>query len=253
MIYAAFNFRKQNLFDTILVLVAVLCCLGLWHISYDLRSKWPGLPPAASQHTALTYGLGDKQFSYRMVTLMLQNAGDVGGRVTNLRDYNYQRIQQWFDLTYLLDPKADFAPSLAAYYYGGTQRAEDTRYLVDYLARAGRDNVAGHERWRWLAHAIYLARFRLKDQVKALELANELAALATPDMPSWTKLMPAYVTSNTGQKKAARDLFLTIAATDKSLKKEDVNQTCWYIDTNLREPQDGLDRDLTYQLLCKKK
>jgi hypothetical protein len=144
-------------------------------------------------------------------------------------------------------------PSLAAYYFGATKKKQDTCYLVDYLAKAGSDKIEGVERWRWLAHAVYMARFVMKDQDKALELANQLAAIATPDMPIWTKQMPAYVMSKVGQKKAARDLILTVMATDKSLVQADINQSCWYIDHNLREAGDGLEENPVYQTFCMKK
>lgn len=244
--------RRRLPFDAMLVLLAVVLCLGFWWRTYTMRYTWEGLPPAPNAAESLAYGFGDTQFSYRSIGMMLQNAGDIGGLTTNLKNYNFQHLRDWFELTYALDKKADYAPSLAAFYFGGTPKAEDVRYLVDYLALVGSDKVEGQERWRWLAHAVYLARFRLKDQGKALELADMLANSYTPDMPIWTKQMPAFVLSNVGQKKAARDLMLTIAATDKSMQQADINQTCWYVDHNLREPQDGLESDPVYSILCNK-
>lgn len=235
------------------VALFLLLCAALTPLTFHLRDSWVGVPPAPHKAEALLYGFGDTQLAYRTISLMLQNAGDVGGRVTNLRNYNYARLGEWFDLTYALDWQANMAPSLAAYYYGGTPKGEDTRYLITYLAKAGRDKIAGQERWRWLAQAVYLARFRVKDVDLALQMAQELADLAqnNPDMPAWTKQMPAFVMSKVGQKKAARDLLLTIAATDKTLQPADINQTCWYIDHNLRELGDGLETNTIYQFLCR--
>jgi hypothetical protein len=32
--------------------------------------------------------------------MMLQNAGDIGGRVTNLRDYDFATLRDWFNLIF---------------------------------------------------------------------------------------------------------------------------------------------------------
>lgn len=239
--------------DLLPILLAVIFAAVFSHYTYKLRDRWPGMPPAPTASEALYYGFGDVQYSYRNIGMMLQNAGDIGGRVTNLRDYDFATLNDWFNLTFDLDPRAGYVPGLAAFYYGGTPKYEDLRYLIDYLARAGKyKSDTSEERWRWLAHAVYLARFRLNDQDKALKLADELAAISTPDMPIWTKQMPAFVLSKVGQKKAARDLLLTIAATDKNIDPADVNQTCWYIQNHLRELDDGLDTNPVYQALCLK-
>ena len=232
------------------VIFAVLLCGLISYFVYPFRSEWPGVPPAPKVHQALAYGLGDTQFSYRVVTLMLQHRGDIGGRVTSLKDYNYRHVRDWLELSYALDSRANWAPSLAAYYFSATQRKSDIKYLVDYLAKVGNTPTEGQERWRWLAHAVYLSRFVLNDQERALRFAQDLSNNATPDMPIWTKHMPAYVISNVGQKKAARDLILTIMATDKSLIQADINQSCWYLDNRLREPNDGLEYNPVYQAMC---
>lgn len=239
--------------DSAALAVALVIAVTLSCYTYKLRDTWPGIPPAPTTSSALSYGFGDVQFSYRAIGLMLQNAGDTGGRVTNFRDYNYERLRDWLDLTYKLDPRANYMPNLAAYYYSASKKPEDIAKLVDYLALVARDTFDGQpERWRWLAQAVYLARFKMNDQDKALLLAKELAALPSPDMPVWTRQMPAFVMTKVGQKKAARDLLLTIAATDKSLQQADINQTCWYINAHLREPDDGLDQNVIFQALCGK-
>ena len=240
--------------DLLPILLAVLLAALFSRATYPLRDRWPGMPPAPSRAESLAYGFGDVQYAYRNIGMMLQNAGDIGGRTTNLRDYNFATLRGWFNLSFDLDPRSGYAPGLAAFYYGGTPKYEDLKYLVDYLARAGhyKSKDMDAENWRWLAHAVFLARFRMDDQDKAMELAQELAYLSTPDMPIWTRQMPAFVMTKVGQKKAARDLLLTIAATDKNIDPADVNQTCWYINKHLRELDDGLDANPVYQALCPK-
>ncbi len=241
--------KKQDICDLFWVLLALGLAVAFSVYTRDMRNTWPGVSPAPSQSAALFYGFGDAQLSYRNVGLILQNAGDTGGRTTNFKDYDYAIIEQWLWLSDKLDPNANYVPSLAAYYFSAAKEKEQIAHLVDYLAYVGND-VTG-ERWRWLGHAVYLARFSLKDQPKALELAQKLAALDAPNMPSWTKVMPAYVQTAMGNKKEARELLLLmIADPNGKYQQADINQSCWYINEHLREKDDGLDQNEIFHGLC---
>ncbi|CAA6605605.1 conserved exported hypothetical protein [Rhodospirillaceae bacterium LM-1] len=178
----------------------------------------PPPPPALSLKLA---AMGDDQFLFRSLGLHLQNFGDTGGQVTPLADYDYQRLYGWFLALDGLDPLSDYVAVIAAQYYGLTPKNEDVRHVVAYLrAHAAKDYASN---WRWLAHAVYLARHRMKDNVLALEVARELAGLPIPDLPPWTRAMPAYAMADLGEREAAIALLVAIMATDaKHLTPEEV-------------------------------
>jgi hypothetical protein len=93
--------------------------------------------------------------------------------------------------------------------------------VVAYLRTHAAKDYASN--WRWLAHAVYLARHRMKDNVLALEVARELAGLPIPDLPPWTRAMPAYAMADLGEREAAIALLVAIMATDaKHLTPEEV-------------------------------
>jgi len=243
------NAIQKERFDLIWVLLAVCLTAALAFPSWKMRETWPGLPTAATESEALFYGYGDVELSYRNIGLMLQNAGDTGGRVTNFKDYDYQMVEDWLWLTDKLDSQSNYVPGLAAYYFGAAKKPEQLAHLIDYLAHVGMDTK--NERWRWLAHAIFLARFKLDDQPRALKMARQLEAMSTPDMPGWTKVMPAYVMKTMGKKKEARDLLLLILADPHALTdRADMNQSCWYINKNLREPGDNLENNEIFKAFC---
>lgn len=243
------TFRKAEKYDLVWVILAACLTAALaWH-TYKLKVEWPGLPPVSSEASSLFYGFGDRELSYRNIALMLQNAGDTGGRTTNLSVYNYDVIQDWLWLTDKLNDKSGYVPTLAAYYFGAVKEPEKLERLIDYLAHVGNDNK--NERWRWLAHAVFLARFKVEDQPRALVLAQKLASISDDKMPGWTKSMPAYVMNTMGEKKEARDLLLLILADPSSFQdRADVNQSCWYINENLREPGDELEKNEIFKALC---
>lgn len=243
------KFWTRERFDLVWVLMA-LCLTGVLAVqTYKLRETWPGLPVAPSEAGGLFYGYGDRELSYRNIGMMLQNAGDTGGRVTNFKHYNYQMIEDWLWLSDKFNQQSNYIPGLAAYYFGAAKKKSQLRHLIGYLEHVG--SSPEDERWRWLAHAIFLTRFNLDDQPRALEMAQKLAAMSTPEMPGWTKVMPAYVMKTMGDKKEARELLLLILADPNALPdRADKNQSCWYINKNLREPGDDLENNPIFREFC---
>jgi hypothetical protein len=193
-----------------------------------LRADWTGVPPAPPVLIAPAMALGDPQLFYRVAAFALQNMGDEGGRVTPLGDYDYGRLGDWLDLLDLLDPQARYAPTLAAYYFGQTPDPDDLRRIIAYLIRVGARDPAHN--WRWLTHAAYLARHRLKDLPLALEVARHLAGLPEGEVPLWVRQMPAFVMAEVGEREAARDLMATIRATDTNLSPDEVALIDRFID-----------------------
>ena len=100
-------------------LAAVLISLSLqaafWWQTRHLQAGWDGVPPAPSSQVAKALALGDGEFLYRAMSFVLQNMGDEGGVVTPLKDYDYQRLGQWFRLLDKFNPKSEFLPVLAGH------------------------------------------------------------------------------------------------------------------------------------------
>jgi len=221
----------------IILIVALIGNIGLWLLTKNYKSKWANVPPAPTKLAASGAGLGDSTFAYRSYGIMLQNMGDSGGRVTSLRDYNYDNISDWFMLLHSFDQTSNFVPYIASYYYGGLDKhTERLNPLVDYLAIAG--NSTEGEKWRWLAQAAYLARFKVEDLDRALELARQLAVLDNPKIPGWAKHMEANVLNARGEKEASYQLLVSILR-DKGdqMPIAEVNATRAYICEQILTPE----------------
>jgi hypothetical protein len=220
-------------------LAAVLMALGLqaafWWQTRDLQAGWEGVPPAPSTEVARALAMGDSQFLYRAATFVLQNMGDDGGKTTPLKDYDYHRLGQWFFLLDRFDPESEFLPVLVGYYYSQSQNPDDVRIVISYLAHIA---IRDPERnWRWLAHAIYLARYKVKDMNLALSLAYRIAALKSPGVPLWAQQMPAFVLAAVGKKEAARDLMEAILDSQEDLEPAEVDFMRNFIETRWTGPQ----------------
>lgn len=206
-----------------LVFCAVLCLnTGLWLKTRMVLPEWGNVPPAPPIEKAGLAGLGDPQAAYRFYGYMLQNLGNTGGRTEGLRDYDYAAVEKWMDVTHALNPRSDFVPVLAAYYFGAVEdRPEKIAHMVNYLAMAGEDPYP--QKWRWLAQAVYLARYKEKNLPRALELAERLASLKG-DVAPWARQMPAFVQLEMGNKEAAYEVMIRMLATEQdNLHPNEVN------------------------------
>ncbi len=192
--------------------VALVANIFLWFHLRAEQSVWANVPPAPDENVAAAYGLGDSSFAYRINGLQLQNLGDTGGRVTALEDYNYEELGRWFFLQDTLDEQSDYIPYLAAYYFSNAQDVQLIEPVIDYLHHVGVKPEP--HKWRWLAQAIYLARFRMKNYDKAFSLAQVLAKLDIDNAPTWVKQMPAFIKGQSGEKEAAYALMLQILKTN---------------------------------------
>lgn len=234
--------RRPKILELLFVVAILLNVLTWFHARY-VTSRWLNVPPVPSEISASSLSVGDKQFAYRVIGTMLQNLGDEGGRSTPLNEYNYNEISKWLFLADKLDPKSHYMPFLASFYFGAVEQPEKVKALLDYLAMVGQRS--GGERWRWLAHAVYLARWQVGDLDKALELSYILADLKEPNLPLWTKQMPAFVLNAKGNKEEAVAVMLEILKTSAdNIHPNEVNYTRDYICTRILEEEEAAKRAL---------
>lgn len=191
-----------------LFLAALLANICVWYSVRPITARWTNVPPAPPKSSASLIGLGDRQFAYRIYGIIIQNFGDTGGLITPVANYDFEGLGRWFEIQQTLDPVSDHAPFLAAYFFGGSQNPEKLGPIVRYLELAAGSGEG--QKWRWLAQAVYLARFRMHDYDTALRLAHKLAAFDNPDMPAWTRQAPVFVMTAMGDKEAAYVLMTNL-------------------------------------------
>lgn len=220
------------------LMLALAVNFSFWLSVRGVRREWGNVSRAPHEAFSAIYGVGDKSFSYRINGLMLQNSGDSGGRVSALKDYDYERLKEWFFLQDKLDPVSDFMPYLAAYYFGGVQEPEKYRPVLDYLEMVG----ARPEgiKWRWLVHAVFFARHKLKDLEKSLALAQVLSSNESVNAPSWIHQMPAFVLSAKGDKKESYALLVrTLNDSAEQMSAEEIMSTRFFICRQVLDKDDA--------------
>lgn len=220
------NTRQYALYAFFALVIALQVLV--WLQIRSEQARWLNVPPVPGENGAVAFALGDRQFAYRTIGVMLQNLGDTGGRTTSFKDYDYDRLTGWFNLADKMDPHANFVPMLAAFYFSSADDPAQIAPLAEYLHRVG--NSPEGQRWRWLAQAVYLARYKMNDFDKAYFWAQELASIPRDDMPAWTKQMPAFVRNAQGDKQAAYDIMIEMMRSGQNkLPREEMNAMQYYI------------------------
>lgn len=230
------NYNRSIFYFQVFIALCVVLNIMFWFSVRDVRAKWGNVPPVPSSEYLSSMGFGDASFAYRANGIMIQNLGDTGGRYTPLKDYDYERLTEWFFLQDHLDPRSNYIPYLAGYYFSGVQIPEKFYPVLDYLKQVGQRPDG--EKWRWLAQAAYVARYSMNDLDKALELANILSETAPDDAPVWVKQMPVFVVKAKGDKELAYALTLEIlkSSADK-LHPNEVNALVAYICDQILDEQ----------------
>jgi hypothetical protein len=190
------------------------------------------LPEPPTAVSAAVQSLGDPEFLFRVNALRVQHAGNLDGRLIPFKDLDYGKLGAWFETLDRLDPAADVVPTMAAYLFSGTQRPEDTRHLVDYLEQHGKRDVG--KKWRWLAQAVYIARYKLKDLGRAREVAKILAEAPDPEIMDWARSLQIFVLLDLGEKEAARAILQQMLL-DPRLPESERRWTKYYLERHLSD------------------
>lgn len=179
-----------------------------WQKSRYLEKSWSNVPNSPSKSVVQLTFMGNTELAYRFYATMLQNIGSVDGKDISLQKYDYKKLKEWFFLLHNLNPHSDIVPLLAAYYYGGIQDSNRLNEVLDYLEVVG-ENPDG-EKWRWLGHAVFIARHIMKDNERALKLAYKLSENQNPNLADWAKQMPVYVLHDQGDTEIAYKIMLNL-------------------------------------------
>jgi hypothetical protein len=208
--------RIKSLHILYLVFIGILVVnTAFWLHARKVQLEWSNVPVAINPDYASAFGLGDTQVAYRLVGYFLQNLGNAGGRFEPLKNYNYDELENWFFVGKSLDEKSAYIPFLAAYYYGSVadKDPEIIGHIVNYLEQAGQ--VTYGEQWRWMAQAIYLTRFILKDRDRALGMADKLSVMEA-DVAPWGRQLPSFINLEMGNRQAAYEIMIRILKTEGS-------------------------------------
>ncbi|MBI4196056.1 MAG: hypothetical protein HY526_13375 [Betaproteobacteria bacterium] len=138
------------------------------------------------------------------LTLYLQAFDNQPGISIPFRHLDYPRVVSWLDTILNLDPYTRYPLLMASHLYAQVPDETRQRQMLDFVHRRFRDDP--DRRWRWLAHAVIVAKHRLNDTALALAYARDLARLAQK-APSWARQMRIFILEETGEFESASVLL----------------------------------------------
>ncbi len=214
---------------TVVLFTGILCLNAVMWLSFrDIQKEWGNIPPVPSQSAAVAVGLGDKEFAYRTLGVMLQSFGDTGGRSISFNEYNYEELTKWLFLMDYLNQKSIFIPNLAAFYFGSVQNGEKLRPMMDFFLKIGTRNNG--ERWKYLVHGVYLARYEMNDLDKALEMAGILAKSDNDEMPAFARQLAPIIMNVQGKQEAAYSMMVELLKSEgHKMQQAEINTILLYI------------------------
>lgn len=213
-------------------LLLVITLVGQLSFAWSVKTIRPELgyvPTPPTEEFLKGAALGDDQFMFRMMALMIQNSGDTFGRFSPLKLYNYKDLSQWLFLEDTLDSKSNYMPSMSAYYFSQTQNTKDIRYLVDYMYEHAKKDVKN--KWWWLMQSIYLANHKLEDPDLALKIAKPLR---NKDLPVMAQQLLAIVYEKRGELNQAFDIIKEIQENVDEIDEKDLRYMQYFAEERLK-------------------
>ena len=191
----------------LLALALVLFVHGWLHgrqpVPQALASELQAAPGSSSLQLL---SLGDPTALARLLLLNLQAVDFQSGSETSYRALDYAVLEQWLGNLLDLDPQSEYPLMLASRVYAETSDSMKQRRMLSFIRQ--RFDQDPTRRWPWLAHAVIIAKHRLRDLELAADYARALEALAgTPGVPAWVWQMRVFILEDMNELQAAQVLL----------------------------------------------
>jgi hypothetical protein len=150
--------------------------------------------------------LDDSISAAKWVMLWLQAFDNQPGLSIPLKELDYDRVSQWLDLILALDNKIQYPLLAAIRFYAEVSDENKQRKMIRYVSEKFMEKP--NERWQFMAHAVYIAKHRIKDQQLALQCARLLRQYAAGEnVPYWARQMEIFVLEDMGELESAKVLI----------------------------------------------
>ena len=188
----------------LVLLAAALAAQVTWHaLRPPPVAQATELPPPPPIEWLRLTALGDPVAAMRGLLLWLQAHDNQPGISIPYRSLDYGVLRRWLEASLALDGRSQYPLLAAARLYGEVPVPEKQRLMLDFVHRAFL--LDPNRRWPAMAHAVFVAKHRLKDLPLALDYAGALTERATdPAIPEWVRQMRIFVLEDMGEIEAAK-------------------------------------------------
>jgi hypothetical protein len=166
--------------------------LGLHGVMPEPRAQAPDLmaPPANSLLRLASFG--EPIALAKILMLQLQSFDYQSGSKIPYQELDYAVVEAWLARILELDPGGQYPLLAASRLYAEVPDEARQRSMLDFVYQ--QYLLDPNRRWPWLAHAVFLAKHRLKDMPLALKYAAALQEYTTAkNVPAWAITMEAFI------------------------------------------------------------
>lgn len=161
------------------------------------------LPPPPGPGMLRLASFGEPAAAARVAMLYVQSFDLRAGNDLPYRKLDYGRLIGWLRAILDTDPRSTYPLFAAARIYANNPDPRKARAMLEFIYREFLE--APNQRWRWLADAALIAKYRLGDLPLALRYANAIDRLTTRrDVPLWAKQMRIFILEDMNEVEAAK-------------------------------------------------
>jgi len=172
----------------------------------EQRASAEELPFPPSIAAFQVSSLGEPTTFARVLMLWLQAFDNQPGISIPFQDLDYERVEAWLSHIIDLDPRGQYPLLAASRLYAEVSDKNKQRQMLDFVAERYLEDPA--MRWPWLAHAVVIAKHRIKDTELALKYARLLTATKEVEsIPGWAQQMEVFILEDMGEFEAAQILI----------------------------------------------
>ena len=189
------------------VFIASLVIQVCWsHARPQAAATAEALPNAPDTRLLHLYGLGAPDTLAKLLMWWLQAFDNQPGVSIPFARLDYARVVNWLDALLDLDGRFQYPLLSASRVYTETPDNSQKRQMLEFVHRRFIEDP--DRRWPWMAHAVYVAKYRIKDLSLALKYASALRLNVNSDAaPPWVTQMEIFVLEDLGELESARILI----------------------------------------------
>ena len=221
------------------VLIASLVIQVCWSYAQPRTAATAeALPNAPDTRLLRLYGLGEPDTLAKILMLWLQAFDNQPGVSIPFARLDYARVVNWLDALLDLDNRFQYPLLSASRVYTETPDDAGKRQMLEFVHRRFLDDP--NRRWPWMAHAVYVAKHRIKDLQLALKYANALRRnVSSAAAPPWATQMEIFVLEDLGEIESARIIIGGLLASGRLAGNDNELQ---FLKSKLAELQQGNHR-----------
>jgi hypothetical protein len=141
-------------------------------------------PLSASVYRGIS--MGSEQMLGYLLAIRLQLHDNQVGQHFRYSLIDYEVLLDWLELISAISPRSEYAMLLASRIYSQTSDPDRLRQILAFIERRFDENPQLH--WRRMAEASLLAKHKLNDLDRALQIAEKIALQPTSvQMPQWAR------------------------------------------------------------------